>query len=101
MLNGSALRNKKINEINAKILEQPLYKELFFIFKVDIQEDFMQAEIFLEQIDIGTHYVKINEPTVQLLDFFKNKGYYLHTLLPAYESENYNNTTIAWLMKGN
>lgn len=100
MLNGSALRNKKINEINAKISEQPLYKELFSIFKVNSEEDFMQAEILLEQVDIGTNYVKINEPTVQLLDFFKNKGYSLHTLLPAYESENYKNPIIAWLIRG-
>lgn len=99
MLDGSTIKNKKIQEINLKLKDKPLYQELFTKLNVNVQEDFMQAEILLEQIVIGTDYVKINEPTVELLDFFKSKQFILHSILPAYESEKYQNPIVAWLSK--
>ena len=99
MIDGTKYKEKKVEEIRAKISEQPLYHELFSFLEFDIDNDFMQAEILLEQIIIGKNYVKITEPNVKLLDFFKKRQYTLHTLLPAYESENFKNPIIAWLIK--
>lgn len=99
MLDGSAIKNKKIQEINIKLKNKPLYQELFTILNINVQEDFMQAEILLDQVVIGTNYVKINEPTVELLDFFKSRHFTLHSILPAFESETYHNPIVAWLIK--
>ena len=97
MLDGSAIRNKKIQDIKVKIEQQPLYGELFSNLQLDIDQDFMQAELLLEHINIGQNYVKIIEPTVYLLDFFSSKNFSLHSILPAYESENFKNPVTAWL----
>ena len=99
MIDSAKYKGKKIEEIKAKINQQPLYGELFKMLEFTIEEDFMQAELLMDQIVIGENYVKIQEPTVEILDFFKKKNYILHTLLPAYESENYKNSILAWLVK--
>ena len=99
MLDGSTIRNKKIQDIKTKIEQQPLYGELLSNLQQDIDQDFMQAELLLEQINIGKNYVKIIEPTVYLLDFFRSKNFSLHSLLPAYESENFKYQVTAWLEK--
>ena len=99
MLGGLAIKNKKIEIIKAKIKEQPIYAELFSILQINIEQDFMQAELVLDQVIIGKNFVKISEPTVKLLDFFKSKEFALHSFLPAYESENYKNPVIAWMIK--
>lgn len=99
MLNGSTIKTKKIEEINAKIKEQPMYDELLSILHINVNEDFMKAELLLDQVNIGNNFIKIAEPTVNLLDFFKDKGFSLHSFLPAYESENYKYPVIAWMIK--
>ena len=99
MLDSSKYRDKKIKEINSKITKQPIYNELFAFLEVSIEEDFMQAELVFEQVEIGDYYVKIAEPSVILLDFFKERGYTIHTFPPAVESENYKNPITAWLVK--
>ena len=99
MIDSARYKDKKIEEINQKISQQPIYGELFSLLKFDITKDFMQAELILDQVIIGEFYVKILDPTVQILDFFKKKNFSLHTLLPAYESENFKNSIIAWLIK--
>lgn len=99
MIDGSAIRNKKIQDIKAKLQQQPLYGELFSILQINIDQDFMQAELLLEQITIGQNYVKIIEPSVSLLDFFRSKNFSLHSILPAYESENFKYPVTAWLEK--
>lgn len=99
MLDSSKYKDKKISEIRSIISEQPLYKELLELLAIKIEEDFMSAELILEQIIIGKDYVKILDPSVKLLDFFKQNGYSLHTLLPAQETENYKTPVVAWLSK--
>lgn len=99
MLDSSKYKDKKIDEIHTKLTQQPLYKELFSFLGIDFENDFMQAELILEQVVIGKHYVKLIEPTVSLLDFFKEKNYSLHTIMPPFESETQNNRIIAWLIK--
>jgi hypothetical protein len=99
MIDSSKYKNKKIQEIKEKISSQPLYSELFNILGFSLDEDFMQAELLLEQIEIGDSYIKISEPTVKILDFFKKKNFMLKNLLPAHESENYKYPVTAWLIK--
>ena len=100
MIDSSAIKAKKIAEINSQLTKQPLYNQLFSILGINVDEDFMQAELLLNQVEIGSNFVKISEPTVKLLDFFKKNGFRLHTMMPAYESETYKNPIIAWLVLG-
>ena len=48
----------KIEEIEAKITENPLYGELFKYLGIDYEEnDFLMAESTIEQVIIGENYV--------------------------------------------
>lgn len=99
---SNQFKTKKIDTIKGAIKQKPLYEKLFeFLGLKYDQEDYMKAEVILEQVDIGEFYIKIIEPSSKLLDFFKKNGFNLKVILPALETDSYNYNVTAWLEKEN
>lgn len=100
MINGTKLKETIVKAIKNKIDQTQLYEDLFQFLGLNYEgDDFLRAESYIEEIDIGADFVRIYDPRPNLLDFFRTKGFELKVILPALETENYAYNVTAWLEK--